>query len=171
MTDDDTHSGMAKVWRPVHGPRPIAALVPVVARTAFSRSAPGVAHLMEAWVGMVGPGLASVTTPSRLSQGTLTVGCSGPVAMELQHQSTELIGRINQYLGSPAVRRLRLVQTAASQTRIQPRPPPARAVELAASEAVADLPEGPLRTALSALGRAVLTESASRLGKQPRTRC
>jgi hypothetical protein len=171
MADDDTHSGMAKVRRSVHGPQPIAALVPVVARTAFGRSALGVAHLTEAWVGMVGPDMATATTPRHLSQGTLTIGCSGPVAMELQHQSTELIGRINQYLGSPAVRRLRLVQTAASQTRIQPRPAPTRAVELAASEAVADLPEGPLRTALSALGRAVLTESASRLGKQLRTRC
>ena len=171
MADDDTHPGMAKVWRPVHGPRPSAALVPVVARTAFSRAAPGVAQLMEAWVGMVGPGLADATMPRRLSQGTLTVGCSGPVAMELQHLSGELIARINQYLGSQVVRRLRLVQTAAAQTRRQPPPPPSKAAELAASEAVADLPEGPLRSALNALGRAVLTESASRLGKQPRTRC
>jgi hypothetical protein len=171
MADEDTHPGMAKAWRPVHGPRPIAAIVPVVARTAFNRTAPGVAHLMEAWVGMVGPGLADVTTPRRLSQGTLTIGCSGPVAMELQHLSTELIGRINQYLGSQVVRRLRLMQTAATQTRVQPTPRPSRAVELAASEAVADLPDGPLRTALNALGRAVLTESASRLGKQPRTEC
>jgi hypothetical protein len=90
--------------------------------------------------------------------------------MELQHLSTELIGRINQYLGSQVVRRLRLMQTAAVQTRIQPSPRHTRTVELAAAEAVAGLPEGPLRTALNALGRAVLTESASRLGKQPRTR-
>jgi hypothetical protein len=171
MVDDDTHSGMAKVWRPVHGPRPIATLVPVVARAAFTRAAPGVVQLMEAWTGMVGPDMAAATTPRRLSQGTLTIGCSGPVAMELQHLSTELIGRINQYLGSQVVRRLRLVQTAAIQTRIQSTQRPTKAVEMAASEAVADLPEGPLRTALNALGRAVLTESASRLGKQPRTRC
>ena len=171
MADDDTHPGMAKVSRPVHGPRPIAALVPMVARTAFGRASPGIVRLMEAWAGMVGPGLAAVTTPRRLSQGTLTIGCSGPVAMELQHLSTELTGRINQYLGSEVVRRLRLVQTAAPQTQvsIQCSTPP-KIVELAASEAVADLPEGPLRSALNALGRAVLTESASRLGKQPRTR-
>jgi hypothetical protein len=120
---------------------------------------------------MVGPGLAAVTTPRRLSQGTLTVGCSGPVAMELQHLSTELIGRINQYLGSQVVRRLRLVQTAAAQSRVHLTPRPSKAAALAASEAVASLPEGPLRDALNNLGRAILSESASRLGKQPRTRC
>ena len=37
----------------------------------------------------------------------------------------------------------------------------------AASEAVAHLPEGPLRDALAALGRAVLSESPSRLEANP----
>ena len=46
---------------------------------------------MEAWSGIVGPILADLTVPRRLSQGTLTIGCSGPVAMELQHLSTELL--------------------------------------------------------------------------------
>ena len=178
MTEDDTYSGMTKVPRPVHGPRkshfhgprPIASLVPVVARAAFGRATPGVGQLAEAWAGIVGSTLADATTPRRLSQGTLTIGCSGPVAMELQHLSGELIGRINQYLGSEAVRHLRFVQTLVARTPARSRPRPTEAVEKAASEAVANLPDGPLRSALAALGRAVLTESASRLGKQPRTR-
>jgi len=171
MADDDTHPGMTKLSRGVHGPRPIGALVPVVARTAFGRVAPGVARLSEAWPGIVGPTLAAVTEPRRLIQGTLTVGCSGPVAMELQYLSDELLGRVNQYLGSSAVRNLRFAQT------ITARPPPragripTKEMEQSAAEAVAHLPEGPLRSALAALGRAVLIESASRLGKQPRTRC
>jgi hypothetical protein len=162
---------MTKLRRPVHGPRPIAALVPVVTRDAFKRTAPAVAQLMEAWGGIVGPVLAEVTTPRHLAQGTLTIGCSGPVAMELQHLSMELLNRINQYLGSQTVRRLRLVQTAAVRTppRVS-RTRPTEAVAVAASEAVAHLPDGPLRAALTALGSAVLTESASRLGNQPRTR-
>jgi hypothetical protein len=90
--------------------------------------------------------------------------------MELQHLSTELIGRINQYLGGQSVHRLRFVQIMAARTapRVGSRPTEAQAA--AAEEAVADLPEGPLRTALAGLGRAVLTEASSRLGKQPRTR-
>jgi len=83
----------------------------------------------------------------------------------LQHLSAEFVGRINQYLGSEVVRRLRLVQIASVPVQAKPRPQPTKAAELAASEAIADLPNGPLRDALNALGRAVLTESASRLGK------
>jgi hypothetical protein len=137
---------------------------------AFNRAAPGVAQLIEAWPGIVGPSLADATTPSRLSQGTLTIGCSGPMAMELQHLSSELINRINQYLGSQTVRRLRFVQTLTARPLPVAKPRPSLAAEAAASQAVADLPEGPLRSALADLGRAVLTESSSRLGKQPRTR-
>src|SRR3954464_12711035 len=50
-TDNDTQGGMAKAPRAVYGPRPIAALVPVVARVAFNKAAPGVAQLIEAWPG------------------------------------------------------------------------------------------------------------------------
>jgi hypothetical protein len=170
MADDDTHSGMTKVPRFVHGPRPIASVVPAIARAAFNRTAPGVAQLIEAWAGIVGPALAAATAPRRLSQGTLTIGCSGPMAMELQHLSSELIGRINQSLGSPAVRQLRFVQTLAAAAPLRSRPRPDGSLDMVAAKAVAHLPEGPLRTALAALGRAVLTETASRLGKQPRTR-
>lgn len=171
MADDDTYSGMTKVSRPVHGPRPIAAVVPTVTRVAFNRAAPGVAQLVEVWVEIVGPALANATTPRRLIQGTLTIGCSSPVATELQHLSTELLGRINQYLGSQVVRRLRLVHTVEVPARLRSRSRPTAAQEAAAWEAVADLPEGSLRTALAALSQAIITESASRLGKQPRTRC
>jgi hypothetical protein len=173
---DDTHPDMTKRPQTVHGSRSmggarsISSLVPVVARTAFNRTAPAVAQLMEAWTGIVGPALAAATMPRRLAQGTLTIGCSGPVAMELQHLSTELIGRINQYLGGQTVRRVRFVQMLAARSVARLRPRPTVAVEAAVDEAVAQLPDGPLRTALASLGRAVLTESPSRLGSQPRTR-
>ena len=167
IADDDTHRGMTKDARHVHGPRPIAALVPAVTRKAFSR-APGIAQLMEAWPGIVGPALAELTCPRRLSQATLTISCSGPVAMELQHLSAALIDRINQYTGAQAVRRLRFVQTSVVRPPVQSRyRGPSPAMETAAVGAVAHLPDGPLRSALIQLGRAVMTESASRLGNHP----
>lgn len=156
---------MTKDARAVHGPRPIAALVPVVAKAAFRRGGHGVVQLMEAWSGIVGPSLAAVTTPKRLAQGTLTIGCSGPVAMELQHLTTELMGRVNQFLGQQPVQRLRFVQTRLAGPPPKPRYKPSAAADKAASAAVASLPAGPLRDALANLGRAVLTESASRLGR------
>ena len=113
----------------------------------------------------MGPALADVTVPRRLSQGSLTIGCSGPVAMELQHLSTELLSRINQYLGQQTVRHLRFVQTLGAAPPPRPRRRPTAAVEIAASNSVAHLPEGPLREALASLGRALLSEPPSRLGK------
>ena len=171
MAGEDTKNGMTNDWRHVHGPRPIAALVPPLTRTAFARAAPSTVHLQEFWASIMGPKMALVTTPKRLSKGTLTVLCSGPVAMELQHMSTHLIERINLHLGGQPVQRLRFLQILPVGGALPaPRPRPTAQIEKAADAAVAQLPEGPLRDALAALGRAILTETASRLGKQPRTR-
>jgi hypothetical protein len=145
--------------------------VPVVTRVAFRRAAPGIAQLLEAWPDIVGPGLGAVTTPRGLSRGTLSIGCSGPVAMELQHLSGELLDRINRYFGSPTVLRLRIAQTQTAPTAPPVRRHPSGATRQAAANAVSDLPDGPLRLALIELGQAVLSESPSRLGRQPRTRC
>jgi hypothetical protein len=103
--------------------------------------------------------LAAVTTPRGLSTGTLTIGCAGPVAMELAHLSDQLSARINGHVGRPTVTRLRFVQTlppALAQPLI-PAPPPQDVARAAA--AVADLPDGPLKDALASLGALVLAGS------------
>ena len=143
----------------VYGPRPLAALVPPLLRPAFRRRAPATAQVLADWTAIVGPALAAVTTPLRLSAGTLAIGCSGTVAMELQHVSDELRARINAHLGQVAVSRLRFVQAAPRPSF--PVPVPARRdAAAAASRAVACVPQGELRDALERLGRAVLTDRA-----------
>ena len=145
-----------------YGPRPIAALVPAVTRTAFRRGVPGAWLVLEAWPAIVGPLLAEVTQPRGLGRGTLTIACVGPVAMELQHLSSELLQRINRFLGGEPVQRLRFVQTLTPPVAPPVRPVATPAIERAVEKAVATLPEGPVRDALTALGRAVLTEAATR---------
>jgi hypothetical protein len=167
---DNTKPGMAIADRHVYGPRPLGALVPKVARPAFRAMSPGTGLIMADWDSIVGPMLAAVSVPRRLAAGTLTIACAGPVAMELQHYATELISRINTHLGATAVRSLRFVQT----TSIAPRPPPPAPpvppwVAAAAETAVAALPEGELRTALAALGRAVLAGEARKKPSTNRT--
>ena len=162
MADEDTNRDMAKGWRFVHGPRPIAALVPAVTRQAFRRGVPGAWQVLEAWSEIVGPELARVTTPKAMGRGTLTITCTGPVAMELQHLSAELLGRVNRYLGSQAVQRLRFLQTFTAPVAPPVKPAPTPEIHAAAETAVASLPQGPLRDALAALGRAVLAEAATR---------
>lgn len=112
------------------GPRPLGALVPALTRPAFKRKSPAGAQIMADWPALVGPAIAAVTQPLRLAQGTLTLACSGPVAMELQHLAPQLAGRINAALGRTAVDRFRFVQQAPAgvaprkprETRPQPLP-------------------------------------------------
>ena len=102
---------------------PLGALIPQLTRPVFRKKSPAGAMLMADWPEVVGPALAAVTRPKRVTGGTLTIGCVGPVAMELTHLAPELIARINAQLGKPLVERLRFVQQAAGSIA----PPPARA--------------------------------------------
>ncbi len=150
----DNDKGGVSAGRHVYGPRAVSALVPALVRPAFRKRNPAAAQVLADWEAIAGPALASEAMPRRLSGGTLSIACSGPKAMELQHQSSLLIERINTYLGRIAVLRLRLVQDPQPPPPARPSPPPPAL--RAAEAAVAGLPQGPLRDALEKLGRVVL---------------
>ena len=134
-------------WRRVEGPRTLASLLPAITRPAFRSRAPAATQLMSDWPALVGPGIAAVATPRRFSGGTLTLAVGGPAAMELQHQATELIARINTALGSRLVERLRFVQDGVpNHLPLAPRAPAPAPVP------VEGLPDGPLHDALARLG-------------------
>ena len=137
-----------------YGMRPLAALVPQIARPVFQKRSPASAQLLADWDEIVGPELAAVSYAKRFAAGTLTIACTGVVALELQHRVEPLRQRINSALGRVLVDRIKFVQEA-------PRTPPPAAVKPAVRDrvslATAGLPEGPLRDALEALGTAVLS--------------
>jgi hypothetical protein len=139
-------------------PLPLSSLVPAITRPAFRKRSPAGAQLLADWATIVGPALAAVTSPLRLTAGTLTLACAGPVAMELQHLAPELIGRINAQLGKVAVERLRFVQQAPAGAAPGPRAPvqgPGRPLPESVTNRLADLPEGELRQALEKLASRV----------------
>ena len=137
-------------------PMPLGSLIPSLTRPAFRRKSPSGAQLMADWAQVVGPSLAAVTSPLRLTAGTLTLACAGPVAMELQHLAPELMGRINGHLGRVAVERLRFVQQAPASTRPLPlRRPREAAIPGKVQQKLGALPEGELRQALENLARGV----------------
>ncbi|HVZ06896.1 DUF721 domain-containing protein [Rhodopila sp.] len=155
----------------LQGPRPIGALVPSVTRPAYRRHSPAAAQIMADWPLIVGPRIAAITAPRRLDRGTLTIGCSGPAAMDLHYVGSELIRRINAHVGpgkgAPAVTALRFTQAGMPPRSAPARQPPPEAVA-EAEAAVADLPEGDLRSALAALGRVVLGRDRQRAGLRQR---
>ena len=134
--------------RNVWGPRQVGTLLPALTRPAFRRRSPATTQLLTDWTAIVGPALAAVTVPRRLSGTTLTLACTGPIAMELQHMTGELAAMINRHLGRVAVERLRFVQEMVPGPAAPPPPgvtdPPER---------IAGLPEGPLHDALARLGQ------------------
>ena len=171
MAAKDTAPDMTAERRYVYGPRPVAALLPGLTRAAFRRRAPGTAQVLADWGNIVGPALAAVTLPRRLAQGTLTIACSGPIAMELQHLSGELIARINAALGAGVVTALRFVQIVPDSLALAPPPrKPSPQSRARAESAVESLPSGELRNALTALGRAVFGASEVRPSTNTRAR-
>ena len=96
--------------------------------------------------------------------GVATV--EGAAATLIQHQAPDILARVNLVLGEGAVERLRIVQgPLRGVSSARPRPasrsaPPLdapldAAVEQALAKEMAAVPEGPLRAALTRLGRAV----------------
>jgi hypothetical protein len=155
MAKDSDKAGGFTPARSPYGPRPLGALIPALTRPVFKKRSPAGAQLMADWAGVVGPALSGVTTPLRFTAGTLTIGCAGPVAMELTHLAPQLIGRINAHLGKPMVERLRFVQQAQSRPAPAAQPPPDAPLPAPVEQAVAKVPGEDLRAALAKLGRGV----------------
>ncbi len=164
MASDDTDTDMAARRGILQGPRPLGALVPAVTRPAFRRHSPAAAQIMADWPIIVGPKIAAMTTPRRLDRGILTIACAGPVAMDLHYVGVELMKRINLHVGGQPVHSLRFTQAGMPpRPPAVPRPPPEAVAE--AEAAVADFPEGELRSALASLGRVVLGRSRRSTGR------
>ena len=137
----------------------------------FAGASTGPRILRERWREMVGETLARRTEPARLIRprrgeaATLEVRVDGPVAALIQHQSADILARVNLTLGPGTVDRLRIVQgpvrPPAASARPAPRTPPpldaAQEAELAAS--LAGAPEGGLKIALLKLGREIARRS------------
>ncbi len=160
-----------KRTRPPHRPAPPAGKALTAYLKAlderFAGSSAGPRVLVQHWREIVGETLARRTEPVKLVRprrggpAILEVRVDGPAAALIQHQSADIVARVNLTLGEGTVDRLRIVQ---GPLRIVPpagplhrrKPPPldaAQEAELAAG--MADAPEGGLKAALLRLGREV----------------
>ena len=122
------------------------------------------ATLLTDWPAVVGPELAARSQPVKLTgdrsargAATLVLHCGSAAALELQHAELQLLERINDHFGYPAVARLRLIQAPPKRPVKHRAARPVRALtpdDLEAIEvAVVPLADPGLREALARLGR------------------
>jgi len=138
----------------------------------------GAGALEPRWREIVGDQLARVTRPQKLTRGragsggTLELRVAGPAALLVQHQSAEILSRVNLFLGPGAVDKLRIAQgpvkplpTPAASTKGARRrfEPLDAAAEAELSKSVERAPDA-LKAALAGLGRAVLSDEAKGRG-------
>jgi hypothetical protein len=127
--------------------------------------------LCARWREIAGELLAARTEPVKLVRSrtgggaTLEIKVDGPAAALIQHQAPEIMARVNLFLGSGAVAKLRIVQgkvTAPSgslspaRTRRLKNQPLDAAAEAELQKSLAAAPDSPLRRSLLKLGREVL---------------
>lgn len=123
-------------------------------------------EVVTQWDVIVGPDLASRSAPIRIAwprrpsaleaaePGTLHVRIEAGFALEAQHQSADIMERVNAFFGWRCVAAIRFTQVpAARRAAARPKPPPADETRLAA--AINGLEDERLRRAMERFGRAV----------------
>lgn len=157
--------------RPTFRPPPMASrsLAPFIKKLddQFGR---GHSAMEARWVEIVGDRLARVCRPIKLIKGrgnaggVLELRVVGPAALLVQHQTQDIIDRVNLFLGSKAVEKLRISQgpvkplpasaTGTAKSRQRPTlPPMAPAAQAELNASLEGVPDR-LKAALLKLGRA-----------------
>jgi hypothetical protein len=131
--------------------------------------------LRARWREIAGELLAARTEPVKLVRSrtgggaTLEIKVDGPAAALIQHQAPEILARVNLFLGSGAVAKLRIVQgkvtppsglSIPARARRMKNQPLDAAAEAELQESLAATPDSPLRQSLLKLGREVLRRRA-----------
>jgi hypothetical protein len=148
----------------------MAQMVPKLTETALGKRGLAQANLIVDWPSIVGEDKATTCQPEKLifprgqrNNGTLHLRVTSTTALELQHDSPQLIDRINGYFGYAAVESIRLIQAPLKHPIIQENPRPRRTPEWGEIRALEDRLEGiedaELRETLQRLGTAILSES------------
>ena len=123
-----------------------------------------IARLRAEWSAIVGPDLARTTRPEALVAGRgarnstsggklLRLRVSGAAALEVQHQTGQIVERVNAYFGHKMIDDIRLVQGAIARALpppVTPAPDPRTVTQVAARAAAVEDPD--LRAALTRLG-------------------
>lgn len=127
--------------------------------------------LVQSWEEIAGPRLAARTRPEkivwprRLSEddpfepAVLVIACDGLAALHVQHETMEIIGRVNAFLGFSAIGRIRIVQKPIDNGPHKHKRslrPLSEAEKKRVAGAVAGIEDEGLRASLERLGASIL---------------
>ncbi|MBO0902794.1 DUF721 domain-containing protein [Jiella sonneratiae] len=116
------------------GARPLAEVSGELMDPILRRKAGMTTGLVAAWAGIVGDRLAETTLPEKLqwpkdraqgdafSPATLVVAAEPKAALRLQHQTGEILSRVNGFFGFHAVAKIRFVQKPVARAKRDMRP-------------------------------------------------
>ena len=151
-------------------PVPVGDLVSGIVDPVLARRAGMTTGLIGAWDAIVGDGLARSSRPEGIRwprrttseepfrPATLVVACEGWAALHVQHQTGEIIARVNAFMGFAAIDRVRIVQKSVLPPSCPVRMPArqlSRAERDRIAATVAPIDDEGLRAALERLGRSV----------------
>ena len=126
--------------------------------------------LVQSWDEIAGPRLSAHTRPERIvwprrmheddpfQPATLVIACEGFAALHVQHETGEIIARVNGFLGFNAIGRIKILQKPVRGTPKPAKPrlkPVSAADEAKIATAVSGVEDEGLRAALERLGRTV----------------
>lgn len=129
--------------------------------------------LVQSWDEIAGPRLArhsrpeKIQWPRRLNEddpfqpAVLVIACEGMAALHLQHETGEILARVNAFLGFNAIGRIRIVQKPVAGDRPVPKPAPRKLSEAESrklAQTVELIEDDGLRASLARLGATILGE-------------
>jgi hypothetical protein len=158
-------------------PVPVSDLVAGILDPVLRRRTGMSVGLVQSWEEIVGPHLARASRPQRIQwprrlhdedpfqPAVLIVACQGAAALYLQHETGEVIARVNAFLGYPAIGRIRIVQKPVEVASDRDRPHPGiltEAERIRIAGTVRAIEDSGLRESLQRLGETVLGNRASK---------
>lgn len=131
--------------------------------------------LMNAWSEIVGEDLGAISMPIKVTwpqrrddddefqPGTLLIAAEGMAALHLQHQTGEVIGRVNAFMGYRAIARIRLVQKPIDKKKPKKRQRPLTDSQKRKVERLAQTVEDEgLKQAITRFGQSVMRDKNSK---------
>ena len=153
-------------------PRPLSDLLGATLNDAFKSQGFASAEILARWGDIVGADIAAHSEPIKINwpranpsgsmgeappePATLVLWVEGPAALEIQHQTTVILERVNRFFGWQAIGKISLRQ--APLRRPEPRhapPPPDPAVTARIAASLPNIADDGLRQAVARLGAAI----------------